>query len=147
MNTVMNAANRIDEYGKGAWIALTVLGFIICWPVGLAMLVFLIWSGRMRCSRDWRMHDKWCQWSSDNRREQGGSSGYGRGSGNSAFEEYRAETLRRLEDEQDEFLEFLQRLRHARDKEEFDEFMRARRKPTTTNENRDEKEPSSEPKQ
>ena len=31
-------------------------------------------------------------------------------SGNSAFDEYRAETLRRLEDEQREFLDFLERL-------------------------------------
>ena len=44
-------------------------------------------------------------------------------SGNSAFDEYRAETLRRLEDEQKEFREFLDRLRQAKDKSEFDQFM------------------------
>jgi hypothetical protein len=48
-------------------------------------------------------------------------------SGNRAFDEYRAETLRRLEDEQREFKEFLQRLRHAKDKAEFDQFMADRR--------------------
>jgi hypothetical protein len=48
-------------------------------------------------------------------------------SGNRAFDEYRAETLRRLEDEQREFLEFLDRLRHAKDKAEFDQFMAERR--------------------
>jgi len=48
-------------------------------------------------------------------------------SGNRAFDEYRAETLRRLEDEQREFLEFLERLRHAKDKAEFDQFMAERR--------------------
>jgi len=48
-------------------------------------------------------------------------------SGNRAFDEYRAETLRRLEDEQREFREFLDRLRHARDKAEFDQFMAERR--------------------
>jgi hypothetical protein len=44
-------------------------------------------------------------------------------SGNRAFDEYRMETLRRLEEEQTEFKDFLERLRHAKDKEEFDQFM------------------------
>jgi len=47
-------------------------------------------------------------------------------SGNRAFDEYRAETLRRLENEQREFKEFLDRLRHAKDKAEFDQFMAER---------------------
>jgi hypothetical protein len=46
--------------------------------------------------------------------------------GNRAFDEYRAETLRRLEEEQREFMEFLDRLRHAKDKAEFDQFMAER---------------------
>ena len=44
-------------------------------------------------------------------------------SGNRAFDEYRAETLRRLEDEQKEFAAYLERLRFAKDKAEFDQFM------------------------
>ena len=48
-------------------------------------------------------------------------------SGNRAFDDYRAETLKRLEDEQREFKEFLERLRVAKDRAEFDEFMGARR--------------------
>ena len=44
-------------------------------------------------------------------------------SGNRAFDEYRMETLRRLEEEQTEFKDFLDRLRHAKDKEQFDQFM------------------------
>ena len=48
-------------------------------------------------------------------------------SGNHAFDEYRAETVRRLEDEQREFREFLERLRFARDRAEFDQFMAERR--------------------
>lgn len=46
-----------------------------------------------------------------------------RGSGNSAFDAYKADTLRRLEDEQHSFEEFLKRLRDAKDKAEFDQFM------------------------
>ena len=64
----------------------------------------------------------------------GPSSGAGGGfwggppsSGNHAFDEYRTETLRRLEEEQREFREFLDRLRFAKDKTEFDQFMAERR--------------------
>jgi hypothetical protein len=61
----------------------------------------------------------------------GGGCGWRRSasSGNHAFDEYRAETLRRLEEEEREFREFLDRLRQAKDKAEFDQFMadRARR--------------------
>ena len=52
-------------------------------------------------------------------------------SGNRAFDEYRVETLKRLEEEQTEFKDFLDRLRHAKDKEEFDQFMaQHRQRPT-----------------
>ncbi len=46
---------------------------------------------------------------------------------NAAFEEYRAETLRRLEGEQRDFESFLGRLRAAKDKEEFEQFLAERR--------------------
>ena len=46
-----------------------------------------------------------------------------RSSGNRAFDEYRDETLRRLEEEEREFKDFLDRLRQAKDKAEFDQFM------------------------
>ena len=48
-------------------------------------------------------------------------------SGNRAFDDYRTETLRRLEEEQREFKEFLERLRFAKDRSEFDQFMNERR--------------------
>ncbi len=53
-------------------------------------------------------------------------------SGNRAFDEYRAETLRRLEEEQRDFRAFLDRLRHAKDKAEFDQFMAERRRSNNT---------------
>ena len=43
-----------------------------------------------------------------------------------AFEDYRAETLRRLEEEQREFKEFLERLRAAKDRAELDQFLNER---------------------
>jgi len=51
---------------------------------------------------------------------------YPRSSSNRAFDEYRAETLRLLEEEQRDFRDFLDRLRHAKDKTEFDQFMAER---------------------
>ena len=54
---------------------------------------------------------------------------YAPSSGNRAFDDYRAETLRRLEEEQREFREFLERLRFAKDKTEFDQFMAERAQP------------------
>ena len=49
-----------------------------------------------------------------------------RPSGNAAFDAYKADMLRRLEDEQTAFEAFLQRLREAKDKSEFDSFMEDR---------------------
>jgi hypothetical protein len=52
-----------------------------------------------------------------------------RTNGSPAFDEYRAETLRRLEREQGEFQQFVEHLRMAKDKAEFDQFIAARRAP------------------
>ncbi len=55
------------------------------------------------------------------------SAAYASTSGNRAFDDYRAETLRRLEEEEKEFREYLDRLRFAKDKAEFDQFLNERR--------------------
>jgi hypothetical protein len=128
---------KLDELGRPAWIALMVLGFCIWWPLGLATLAFIIGSGRMSC---WNHHgmDRWqrkmerMQEKMDRMRGRmspGAGDWWGtpRSSGNHAFDEYRTETLRRLEEEQREFRDFLDRLRHAKDKAEFDQFMAERR--------------------
>jgi len=120
----MGFAARMDELGKPAWIALLVLTFVIAWPIGLALLAYLIWSGRMGCGSHGRWYgrqEKMERWRENWRRGWGGSSG------NAAFDEYRAETLKRLEEEEREFRDFLDRLRKAKDKAEFDQFMADRR--------------------
>jgi hypothetical protein len=114
-------ATRLDELGKPAWIALLVLSFIVFWPLGVAVLAYLIWSGRMACSGGSRWQSRM--------RPAGRWYGAQPSSGNRAFDEYREETLRRLEDEQREFKDFLERLRLAKDKAEFDQFMADRRQP------------------
>lgn len=49
-------------------------------------------------------------------------------SGNSAFDAYKMDTIKRLQDEQENFEAFLKRLRDAKDKAEFDEFLADREK-------------------
>jgi hypothetical protein len=127
---------RIDDFGRPAWIALMVIGFIVFWPIGLAILAYILWSGRMGCGRygdmqEWRdratarwerKRERW-----ERRMQQWSGPPGTRPSGNRAFDEYRVETLRRLEEEAVEFRSFLERLRQAKDRAEFDDFMRERR--------------------
>jgi len=134
-------------------LILMILGFIWWWPIGLVILAVLLARGRLGCwhrpmyagygpdgghfdhgtdrwdSKMARMQEKMdrvrskmdrCGW--------GGGDRWGRSStGNRAFDDYRTETLKRLEDEQREFKEFLERLRFAKDRSEFDQFMNERR--------------------
>ena len=104
------ATDFLDARGKPAWIAAMILGFVFVWPVGLFILGYMIWSKRMfGCSK------------------RTAAPRYSAPStGNSAFDAYRAETLKRLEDEHREFIDFLAKLREAKDKAEFDQFMEKR---------------------
>ena len=103
----------LDARGKGAWIAAMVVSFIVFWPIGLALLAYMIWSKRMFNS-------------SCNAMSRSSHRHMSKSSGNAAFDAYKAETLRHLESEQDNFKAFLKRLRDAKDKAEFDQFMNDR---------------------
>src|SRR5258708_33686863 len=125
---------RLDAFGKPAWIALIVLGFMAWWPLGLCVLAFTIGSGRMGCgyhagySGHWQHKMERLQRKMDWMRSRmsgspsssswSGPWNYGPLSGNRAFDEYRTDTLRRLEGEQREFREFLDRARVAKGKNE-----------------------------
>jgi Protein of unknown function (DUF2852) len=135
----MVIAEKLDELGKPAWIALIILGFLAWPPLGVVILAFVLGSGRLGC---WNQHGM-SRWQGKMERMQGkmermrarmdgarsGGDWWGSPppSGNRAFDDYRSETMRRLEEEQREFREFLERLRFAKDKTEFDEFMAERR--------------------
>jgi hypothetical protein len=136
-------------------LILMILGFIWWWPIGLVILAFLLARGRFGCwhrpmyagygpgaggldhpmdhwdAKMGRMQDKMDRVRAKMERcrsEWWGNDRWGRSStGNRAFDDYRTETLKRLEDEQREFKEFLERLRFARDRQEFDQFMAERR--------------------
>jgi hypothetical protein len=98
----------------------------ISWPAALVLLAFLMWTGKLEAWRRaglnlWQeavgpLLSRRTWWSPPT-------------SGNRAFDEYRSDTLRRLEEEKKEFQQFLTRLRAARDKDEFDQFMAERRQP------------------
>jgi len=131
-------------------LILTILGFMWWWPIGLVILAFMIARGRFGYwghsfagdgpMLDWehrgdrwerkiaRMQDRMERMRGriDRIRSRGDWFAPG-SSGNRAFDDYRAETLKRLEDEQREFKDFLARLRFAKDRAEFDQFMAERR--------------------
>jgi hypothetical protein len=120
-------------------IALMVMGFIAFWPLGLLVLGYILWGekfggspekaqayfnkGRAWCSSGKHRHGGW-----QNHRDGMGSSG------NAAFDEYRSEQLKRLEEERarldaeiEDFHEYMANLNKAKDREEFDRFMNERR--------------------
>lgn len=134
---------KLDDLGRPAWIAVMVLGFILFWPAGLAILAYLIWSGRMTCGgmgSRWerkmqRFQDKMGRWNAGQSERPQSFTGSFTPSGNRAFDEYRNETLHRLENEFAEFRSFLDRLREAKDKAEFEQFMTDRRNRPTPSTN------------
>ena len=124
---------------RPAWtpltIALMVLGFVVFWPLGLAMLAYILWGDRFhRMADDARGQFRAARWSGCGHRAAR-AAGLGR-TGNSAFDDYRSREIERIEAERAkldemraEFDAYLNELRQAKDKEEFDRFMseRARR--------------------
>ncbi len=124
---------------RGRWnalnIVLMIIGFAVFWPLGLAMLAWIIWGEEIAAKAE-VMKDN-CR--SFFERTQGwqGAAGFRGRTGNAAFDDYRAQELRRLEEERRkleamraEFESFLEELRRAKDQEEFEGFMRAFRNRT-----------------
>jgi hypothetical protein len=118
-------------------IALMVLGFIVFWPLGLAVLGYIMWGEKFGGSPEkaqayW---NKGCSWVGANKPRQWNKGSYTmNSSGNAAFDEYRAEQLKRLEEERarldaeiDAFHDYMANLNKAKDREEFDRFMNERR--------------------
>jgi hypothetical protein len=137
----MHATAFLHDIPKPIWIVAMVMGFIWFWPVGLAILAYTVgsrrWGRRNGGPGQWYNTEaqqgracawgKWGDWTPPWNQTQRPDM---KPSGNAAFDEYRTDTLRRLEDEQKEFVEYLERLRRAKDKAEFDQFMAERRRPT-----------------
>lgn len=120
---------RVDEYGRGAWLILTLLAFWVAWPLGFVVFAFLVGSGRLRA---WKakaspMSGRWSNLRGAVGKAASRSNDTGAG-GNDAFDAYRKVELGRLEEEERECKAYLDRLRVARDKAEFDRFMAERRR-------------------
>lgn len=126
-----------------ATIALMVIGFMVFWPLGLAMLAYILWGDRLDgFKRDVnRATDgifAGCRRGADRAERWGhrGHHGFAR-TGNAAFDDWRekelerlAEERRKLDEMRDEFDEYARELRRAKDQEEFDRFMGERSKRT-----------------
>jgi hypothetical protein len=118
-----------------ATIALMVIGFIVFWPLGLAMLAYILWGDRFEGFRNGWKGSADGMWASC-RSHRGGFRGHAR-TGNVAFDDWRekelerlAEERRKLEELRDEFDSYARELRRARDQQEFDRFMAERNKGT-----------------
>ena len=116
-----------------ATIMLTILGFLVFWPLGLGMLAYVIWGDRLKPELA-EMRDRMRGFDTSRFRDFGGGARFA-STGNSAFDDYRARVLKRLDEERRqldverrEFETFVTTLRQARDKEEFDRFMAERTK-------------------
>lgn len=137
----MNAVYALRPAWTPLTILLMVVGFIVYWPLGLVMLAYILWGDRIpEIRRHFEMNGetarRWAGW------PRPGRSGFA-ASGNAAFDEYRENELKRLEEERRkldeelrEFESYMRDLRRARDQEEFDRFKReranrARNGPTT----------------
>jgi Protein of unknown function (DUF2852) len=135
---------RARSYGASRWTAFElvamILGFIVFWPIGLAILAYKFWQ-RKSGGEDLQTFaaGKWREARSA-MAGCGPSTGAGRfhagSSGNAAFDEWKTAELARLEEEwrklqaaHREFAEYLDNVRKAKDREEFDRFMNARRNP------------------
>jgi biopolymer transport protein ExbB/TolQ len=117
-----------------ATIALMVLGFIFFWPLGLAMLAYIIWGDRLGDFKRQVNEKTDSMFGSFRNCGKSESFGFGGTTGNAAFDDWRREELdrlaeerRKLEEARADFEAYAQELRRARDKEEFERFMNERR--------------------
>ena len=138
-----NASWRGRGCGASRWsvfeIVAMVLGFIVFWPIGLAILGFKIWQRKSGYQGDLQTvaQDKWREARSAMSAGpwQGRRGFYAASStGNSAFDEWKAAEIARLEEERRklqeahrEFATFVDNIRRAKDREEFERFMNERR--------------------
>jgi hypothetical protein len=119
-----------------ATIGLMVLGFMVFWPLGLAMLAYILWGDRLG--------DVKGEFNRVSDTIFGGFGGRTKPSwtpaartGNVAFDDWREKELARLDEERrkldearEEFETYVRELRRAKDQEEFDRFMSDRSRAT-----------------
>ncbi len=133
--TRTGTASFSNSNSRGKWtpvnIFMMVAGFVLFFPLGLAVLAYILWGDRWELEKHWNSLKS--EFTGSRKPRYGGFSG---ATGNHAFDEYRKETLarleeehRRLKEEEREFAEFVRELRRARDAEEFNSFMNHKNAP------------------
>ena len=118
-----------------ATIALMVIGFMVFWPLGLAMLAYIIFGDRLKNFKKDANDNLDGMFASCRSKFRGGRShGFRSTTGNVAFDDWRDAELARLDEERrkldemrEQFDAYSRELRRAKDQEEFDRFMRERR--------------------
>jgi hypothetical protein len=138
--------------GGSRWTAFEIiamiLGFVVFWPIGLAILGYKVWQSRYGgpdlqtlATNKWQdartMMGSNSSWSSSwgcGSAMRRASRFYASSTGNAAFDEWRTAELvrldeerRKLDDAQREFAEYVDAIRRAKDREEFERFMAERR--------------------
>ena len=108
-----------NHYWPGPWLLLGPMMMFFVMIAFMATMFFMMRMGPMR-----RSEASLCGFGFRRLGQHVGVPSEGR---HAAFEEYREETLRRLDEEQSEFQDFVSHLRTAKDKAEFDQFMAERR--------------------
>lgn len=123
---------------RPAWtpvtIAMMIIGFMIFWPLGLAMLAYILWGDRLddfKAGVD-RATDAVGDRFSGRNCHRGD---FRTGTGNVAFDDWHEKELNRLKEERRkldetiaEFEEHKREARRSQDAKEFDEFMEERKR-------------------
>jgi hypothetical protein len=114
--------SSVRGLAQGEISMLAFASFVIAPVIAFAFACAVCWKWQRKMAR---LHEKM-----DRMRGMMSAGGdwlvYPRSSGNRAFDEHRAETLRLLEEKQRDFRDFVDRLRHANDKAECDQFIAQR---------------------
>jgi hypothetical protein len=138
------AARRCGFTRWSAWeLGATVAGFVVFWPLGL-LAMFLKWKNGEMWKGSAEQAAPWAGFKAPDFSGWGfkgsSSASYGfSGSGNAAFDAYKREQLKRLDEErrkleedQKAFRDFVEKVRRAKDQEEFDRFMAERNLPQSS---------------
>ncbi|WP_084365910.1 DUF2852 domain-containing protein [Rhizobium sp. RU36D] len=127
----MNQSALLRPDWTPATVVLMVLGFMVFWPLGLAMLAYILFGERFKGFK--RDANQTADTIFAKCRGAGFRSRPHFSTGNVAFDDWRKAELDRIEAERrkldemrDEFDGYMRELRRAKDQEEFDRFMRDR---------------------
>lgn len=107
----MDFLKSVQNVKQPVWLAVMVVGFVWFWPVGLAALAAMAWTGKI-----------------GNRGGAPWTSGFW-SSGNTAYDKHYEEARKALNDERTAFGEFMEAKMTEKDRADFADFMNKRSPP------------------